>query len=132
MSSSTRQIISTEKAPQAIGPYSAAVRDGDYVFVAGTLGIDPENGELVPGGIESETGQALRNIEEILKAAGSSLGAVVKTTVFMANLAEFAKMNGVYAEFFKVDPPARSTFQVAALPRAAAIEIEAIASVGGD
>lgn len=122
-----KQVILTENAPQAIGPYSAGIRIGNFVFTAGQLGIDPPSGVLVGGGIEAETRQSLKNVQAILEAAGSGLDQVVKTTVFLRDMADFAAMNAVYAEFFPANPPSRSTVQVAALPRAAAVEIEAIA-----
>jgi 2-iminobutanoate/2-iminopropanoate deaminase len=130
MTSENRQVICSEKAAKAIGPYSAAIRSGNLVFVSGNLGIDPQTGQIVSGGIEAETRQALSNISIILKAADSSIKRVVKTTVFMQDLGDFAGMNAVYAEFFTDEPPARSIAQVAALPKGAAIEIEAIALVG--
>lgn len=127
MPDAVKEIIKTERAPKAIGPYSAGVITNCYIFTAGQLGIIPETGNVIEGGIENETRQSLKNIEQILKAAGSSLPLVVKTTVFMRDMTEFGQMNNVYAEFFKENPPARSTVQVAALPKGAAVEIEAIA-----
>ena len=126
-----RDVLIADDAPAAIGPYSLGVKTGEIVFVSGTLGVDPESGELVSGGIEAETSQVLTNMAKILNAGGSALQNVVKTTVFMQDLGEFAQMNAVYAEFFSNEPPARSTVQVAALPKGAAVEIEAIAVVGG-
>ena len=122
-----KQVISTENAPKAIGPYSAGIRSGQLVFTAGQLGIAPQTGELVSGGIESETRQALTNLKHVLEAAGLSLSEVVKTTVFLRDINDFAAMNGVYAEFFTQNPPARSAVQVAALPKGGAVEIEAVA-----
>lgn len=123
-----KEIIIAEKAPKPIGPYSAGIRVGHLVFTAGQLGIDrAAGGELVPGGVEAETRQALLNIQNILENAGSAMGNIVKTTVFLRDMADFTKMNAVYAEFFPEEPPARSTVQVAALPKTAAVEIEAIA-----
>jgi 2-iminobutanoate/2-iminopropanoate deaminase len=122
-----KQVITTEKAPKAIGPYTVANRFGDLVFTAGQLGLDPQTNELIPGGIEAETRQALTNLMNVLEAAGSSLENVLKTTVFMRDMAEFARMNAVYGEFFPKNPPARSTVQVAALPKGGAVEIEVIA-----
>jgi 2-iminobutanoate/2-iminopropanoate deaminase len=115
------------KVPAAIGPYSVGVEAGNFVFTAGQLGLDPTSGDLVAGGIEAQTRQALTNIRNILEAAGLSMDAVIKTTVFLRDMQEFNAMNSVYGEFFKVDPPARTTVQVAALPKNAAIEIEVIA-----
>lgn len=122
-----RKVIQTKKAPAAIGPYSVGVRGGHLIFTAGQLGLDPASGELVEGGIEAETRQALTNVKNILEAAGSGLPHVVKTTVFLRDINDFARMNGVYQEFFKEEPPARSALQVAALPKGAAVEIETIA-----
>lgn len=129
MSSPKRDIILADKAPAAIGPYSLGIRSGDLVFVSGTLGMDPETGEFAPGGVEAETRQALLNISNILESGGSSLERVLKTTVFMKDLGEFPAMNEVYGGFFPQDPPARSTIQVAGLPKGAAVEIEAIAVI---
>ena len=122
-----KKVITSEKAPRAIGPYSVAIRTGDLVFTSGQLGLDPATGSLVPGGIEAETRQALTNLHHVLADAGSGLEQVVKTIVFLKDMAEFTKMNAVYAEFFTEDPPARSTIQAAALPKGGAVEIEAIA-----
>lgn len=128
----TKRVIVAEDAPAAIGPYSAAIRTGDFVFTSGSLGVEVQTGEFAPGGVEAETRQALENLKRILIAGGSSLDQVVKTTVFLRDMGDFAKMNAVYAEFFPVNPPARSTIQVAALPKNAAVEIEAIAHLSGD
>jgi 2-iminobutanoate/2-iminopropanoate deaminase len=125
-----KQIIKTDKAPKAIGPYSVGVKMGDLVFTAGQIGLDPQTGEVVTGGIEAETRQALENIRQILSASGASLEDVVKTTVFLRDMGDFVKMNEVYAGYFASDPPARSTVQVAGLPKGVAVEIEAIAVVG--
>jgi len=122
-----RQAISTNNAPQALGPYSQGIRADDLIFCAGQLGLDPASGKLVDGGVEAQTRRALQNLAGVLFAGGSSLNNVVKTTVFLANMDDFQKMNAVYAEFFPTAPPARSTIQVARLPRDAAVEIEAIA-----
>lgn len=130
MHAAKRTILTAENAPRAIGPYSLGIRFGELLFISGNLGIDPATGELAPGGVEAQTRQALINLSNILESSGSSLEMVHKTTVFMGNLAEFPVMNAVYAEFFQKDPPARSTVGVAALPKAAAVEIEAIASIG--
>jgi 2-iminobutanoate/2-iminopropanoate deaminase len=124
-----KQVINTDKAPKILGPYAAANRIGNLVFTAGQLGLDPTTNEFVPGGVEAETHQALTNLQSVLSAAGSSLDQAVKTTVFLRDMADFAHMNAVYAEFFSGDFPARSTVQVAALPRGGAVEIEVIASV---
>ncbi len=129
MSVTRREIIIADKAPKAIGPYSLGVRTRGLVFTTGMLGIDPDTGDLRPGGIEAETRQALINLANVLQSGGSSLDMVVKTTVFMQDLGEFDRMNAIYGEFFKQDPPARSTVQVVALPKSAAVEIEAVAVV---
>lgn len=120
-------VVHTEAAPKAIGPYSQAIRLGQFVFTAGQIPLNPETGALVEGGIETQTRQVLNNLAHVLAAAGSSLSRVVKTTVFMQDLSEFTAMNTVYGEFFTANPPARSTVQVAALPRGAKVEIECIA-----
>ncbi len=129
MSSRERKVVVAEGAPKAIGPYSVAIRTENLIFASGSLGVDPGTGEFAVGGIEGQTRQALKNLGEVLKAGGSSLEQVVKTTVFMQDMSEFALMNAVYAEFFPNESPARSTVEVAALPKAAAVEIEAIALV---
>jgi 2-iminobutanoate/2-iminopropanoate deaminase len=122
-----KEIVKTNKAPKAIGPYSAGVKVGQFVYTAGQLGIDPETGAFVPGGIVPETRQALTNLKAVLDAAGSSLNQVVKTTVFLKDMDEFSAMNEVYAEFFTDQYPARSAVQVARLPKDGAVEIEAVA-----
>ena len=122
-----RTVVSTTNAPQAIGPYSQAVAAGSFVFVSGQLPIDPATGVLLEGDIGAMTRQIFANLAAVLTAAGSSLERVVKVTVFLADLNDFQAMNAAYAEFFPAAPPARSTVQVARLPRDARIEIEAIA-----
>ncbi len=122
-----KQIITTDKAPKAIGPYSAAVKVGPFIYTAGQIGIDPATGEVVAGGVEAETRQALTNLQHVLAAAGASLDHVVKTTVFLRDMGDFAKMNAVYAQFFTHHYPARSAVQAAALPKGVAVEIEAVA-----
>ncbi|MCE1195995.1 RidA family protein [bacterium] len=124
----SKRCINAAKAPAAIGPYSHAVAAGDLVFLSGQLGADPASGTLVPGGIEAETRQALANIASVLAELGLTVADVVKTTVFLRDMGEFARMNAVYAETFASEYPARSTFQVAALPKGGAVEIEVIAS----
>lgn len=126
---SQKEVIRTNNAPKAIGPYSVANRIGNLVFTAGQIGLDPTTNELVSGGIEAETRQALTNLKNVLDAAGSSLEQVVKTTVFLRDMGEFAQMNAIYAEFFPQNHPARSTVQVAALPKYAAVEIEVVAII---
>jgi 2-iminobutanoate/2-iminopropanoate deaminase len=124
-----RVVISTESAPAAIGPYSQAIAAGDLIFVSGQLPVDPESGQFIEGDIPEMTRQIFRNIATILAAAGSHLEKIVKTTVFLADLNDFQAMNAAYAEFFAENPPARSTVQVARLPRDARIEIEVVALV---
>jgi 2-iminobutanoate/2-iminopropanoate deaminase len=122
-----RKTVSSEQTPKAIGPYSPAVRSGDLLYTSGQLGIDPATGGLVPGGTPAETRQALTHCARLLEAAGGSMNDVVKTNVFLVDLADFARMNSAYAEFFPHEPPARTTVQVAALPKGAAVEIDCIA-----
>ena len=122
-----KQIVLAPDAPKAIGPYNVANRYGDLVFTAGQLGLNPATGELVSGGIEAEARQALSNLKIVLEAAGSDLRCVLKTTVFLRDIADFAKMNAIYAEFLGEESPARSAVQVAALPKGGAVEIEAVA-----
>ena len=124
-----RKVITSINAPKAIGPYSVAIRTGGFVFTSGQLGLDPVTGNLVTGGIEAETRQALTNIQNVLADSGSGLERVVKTTVFLKDMTDFLKMNAVYAGFFPSHPPARSTVQAAALPKGGLIEIEAVAVV---
>jgi len=124
------QKIYTEKAPKPIGPYSQAILvDGKFVYTAGQIAIDPATNQLVEGDIRVQTRQALSNVEAVLEAAGSSMNSVVKTTVFLKNFDDFPAMNEVYAEFFSGSAPARSTVEVARLPRDVKIEIEAVAVV---
>jgi 2-iminobutanoate/2-iminopropanoate deaminase len=127
-----KDIIATDRAPRAIGPYSQAVRAGELIFASGQIPIDPVTGEFVPGGIAEQTEQVLRNLTAVFEAAGVTMNQVVKTTVFLANMDDFAAMNEVYGRFFGAEPPARATVQAARLPRDARVEIEAIASVGGE
>ena len=122
-----RKVIATAGAPAAIGPYSQAIQAGGLVFVSGQIPLDPETGQVVQGGIAAQTERALESLRAILDASGSSLERVVKTTVFLVDLGTFAEVNEVYARFFPHEPPARSTVQVAALPRGVGIEIEAVA-----
>lgn len=125
------QIIRTDDAPAAIGPYSQAVVHGGLVFTAGQIPLDPATGEMVEGSIEDQAERVLRNLAAVLEAAGASLNSVVKTTVFVADMNDFAAVNGVYGRFFGEHRPARSTVQAARLPRDARVEIEAVAAVGG-
>lgn len=125
----SKRIVMTEEAPQAIGPYSQAVVGGGFVFAAGQLALDPHTGQLVPGDVRIQTKRVMENIKAILESAGSSLANVVKTTVFLRDLNDFGVMNEVYGSYFQEDPPARSTVQVAKLPRDGAVEIEVVALV---
>lgn len=122
-----REIIATTKAPAAIGPYSQAVQIGDLIYTAGQIPLVPETGKLVEGGIEEQTRQVMQNLANVLEAADSSLSQVVKSTIFVTNLADFAVINKVYGSFFAENPPARSTVQVTALPLGAQVEIEMVA-----
>jgi 2-iminobutanoate/2-iminopropanoate deaminase len=122
-----KQIIKTDRAPQAIGPYSQAIKALGFVYASGQIPIDPATGQFVPGGIAEQTEQVMKNVAAVLEAAGSGLDRIVKTTVFLADMGEFAAMNEVYAKFFTTDPPARATVQAAGLPRNARVEIEVIA-----
>lgn len=122
-----KQPVHSDHAPKAIGPYSPAIRYADLVFTSGQLGLIPETGAIIEGGVEAETRQALTNLQAILVEAGSGLDFVLKTTVFMRDMNDFARMNAVYAEFFTENPPARSAVQVAALPKNGAVEIECVA-----
>ena len=124
---SMKEIIATEDAPRAIGPYSQAVRAGNFVFASGQIPIDPATGEFVPGGIAEQTEQVLKNLTALFAAAGVGLDQIVKTTVFLADMNDFTAMNEVYGRFFSEAPPARATVQAARLPRDAKVEIEAIA-----
>jgi len=124
----TKETISTDKAPGAIGPYSQAIKVGDLVFCSGQIPIDPVTGEFVSQDVAEQTKQVLKNLSAVLEAAGSGLGKVVKTTVFLADMGDFAAMNGVYAEFFSENKPARATVQAARLPRDARVEIDCIAT----
>ena len=124
-----KQVIHTDKAPAAIGPYSQAIQIGQLLFTSGQVPIDPETGAIVEGGIQEQARQSLNNIKAILNAAGTNLGAVVKTTVFLQDMNDFAAMNEVYAQFFQEPYPARSAVQVGRLPKDALVEIEAIAQL---
>jgi 2-iminobutanoate/2-iminopropanoate deaminase len=123
-----KKIISSDQAPKAIGPYSQAVDLGDLVFLSGQIPLDPASGQVVGAGdIQAQTERVLQNVQGVLQTAGLTMANVVRTTVFMVDLAEFARMNEVYAKYFPSEPPARSTVQVVALPRGARVEIDAIA-----
>src|SRR5437899_7636298 len=122
----TRQAIQTNGAPAALGPYSQGIRSGDLVFCSGQVGLDPATGELADG-VEAQAERALRNLQAVLDAAGLGLDDVVKTTIFLTDVGDFAAVNAVYAKFMPEPPPARSTVGIAALPKGALVEIEAIA-----
>ena len=123
----TNQAVSTSSAPAAVGPYSQGIVSGDLVFCSGQLGLDPATGSMVEGGVEAQANRAIRNLTAVLDAAGVSINDVVKTTIFLADIDDFAAVNAVYATFMPDPPPARSTFAVGALPKGGLIEIEAIA-----
>jgi 2-iminobutanoate/2-iminopropanoate deaminase len=122
-----KKIISTSEAPAAVGPYSQAVRVGSTLYCAGQIPLDPKSGQIVSGGIEEQTRRVLENVGAVLRAEGLSFDAVVKTTIFLTDLADFQTVNEIYGSYFKQQPPARSTVQVTALPRGARVEIEVIA-----
>jgi len=122
-----RQVISTDRGPKAIGPYSQAVRANGLVFLSGQIPLDPNTQQLISGDIAAQTERALQNISGILEAAGSSIGQVIKTTVFLKDMNDFAAMNAVYGRYFTAHPPARSTVEVARLPKDVLVEIEVIA-----
>ena len=122
--------VHTDDAPGAIGPYSQAVVSGGFIFTAGQIALDPASGQVAPGGVAEQTDRALRNIAAILKAAGADLSRVVKTTVFLVDMADFTAMNEVYARHFGEHRPARSTVAVSGLPRGVRVEIEAVARLG--
>ena len=129
---SEKKAVSTKSAPAAIGPYSQAVRVGDFLYTSGQVGLDPTTGALIEGGIETQTTRVLDNLKAVLEAAGTDLAHVVKTTVFLKNMSDFAAMNAIYGKYFApegVVAPARSTVEVARLPKDALVEIEAIAKV---
>jgi 2-iminobutanoate/2-iminopropanoate deaminase len=122
-----REVVSTKDAPQAIGPYSQAIKANGFVFVSGQVAIDPATQQVISGDVGTQTSRVLENLAAILEAAGSSLGEVVRTTVFLKNMSEFAAMNEVYAKHFSSTPPARSTVEVARLPKDVLVEIDVIA-----
>ncbi len=126
-----REIVSTDAAPRAIGPYSQAIRAGGFLFLSGQVALDPRTGQLVGSDIKQQTRQVLENVRAILEAAGSSLRQVVKCTVFLADMNDFGPMNEEYGSFFQDQPPARTTVQVARLPRSALVEIDVVALAGG-
>ena len=123
----TKEIIHSDNAPAAVGPYSQAVKVGNLVYSAGQVALDPATMKLVEGGVAAQTEQVLKNLQAVLAAAGSSLGNVIKTTVFLADMGDYKTVNGIYAQYFTESPPARSAVQVAALPLGALVEIEVVA-----
>jgi 2-iminobutanoate/2-iminopropanoate deaminase len=126
----SKRAIQTEQAPQAIGPYSQAIRAGSLIFCSGQIALDPQSGALLDGDVRAQTKRVMDNLGAVLFAAGASWDDVVKTTIYLADLSDFEAVNGAYAEYFAAQPPARATVQVAALPKGAAVEIDAIAHVG--
>lgn len=122
-----REIIETDQAPAAIGPYSQAVKAGDMVFASGQIPLNPETGEMVDGDIREQTRQCMKNLQRVLEAAGSGLGKIVKTTVFIVRMEDFPLVNEAYGEFFPDAPPARACIEVSALPKGAQVEVEAVA-----
>ncbi|HET7265406.1 MAG TPA: RidA family protein [bacterium] len=123
----SKRIVRTEEAPEAIGPYSQGVVAGGFVYTAGQLALDPKTGQLVPGDVRIQTKRVMENIKAILESAGTSFANVVKTTVFLRDMNDFGAMNEIYGSYFQENPPVRSTFQVAKLPRDGAVEIEVVA-----
>jgi 2-iminobutanoate/2-iminopropanoate deaminase len=122
-----REVISTKDAPQAIGPYSQAIKANGFIFTSGQVAIDPANQQVITGDVAAQTDRVLRNLSEILEAAGSGLGKVVRATVFLKNMNDFSAMNAVYGKYFSTVPPARSTVEVARLPKDVLVEIDVIA-----
>jgi 2-iminobutanoate/2-iminopropanoate deaminase len=129
MSSSSPRAVATDRAPAAIGPYAQAIVANGFVFCSGQIGLDPATGELLPGGVAVETEQVLRNLAAVLEAAGSGLDRVVRTTIYLVDMADFASVNAAYAVAFGAAPPARATVGVAALPKGARVEIDAVGLV---
>ena len=129
MPTQIKTAVETKDAPQAIGPYSQAIVSGGFLYCSGQIPLDPKSGEMITGGIEEQAKRVLENLQNLVRAAGSDLSQVVKTTIFLTDLSHFAKVNELYGKYFQKPFPARSTIQVAALPKGAAIEIEAIAKV---
>lgn len=124
-----RHAVAAEGAPEALGPYSHAIRAGGFLFCSGQLGLDPATGELVDGGVGAQARQALQNLAAVCEAAGTTLADAVRVTVYLADMADFAAVNEIYAEFFPADPPARTAFAVAALPKEGAVELDAIVAL---
>ena len=122
-----KEQVSTNRAPKAIGPYSQAIKANGFVFASGQIGLDPETGQVVEGGIKEQTERVMKNIQAVLEAAGSSFAQVVRTTVYLAAMKDFSEMNEIYGSYFPAPPPARSTVEVSELPRAVRVEIDVIA-----
>ena len=122
--------VSTTNAPGAIGPYSQAIRAGDFLFLSGQIGLDPATGQIVDGGVAEQTHQVLKNLGEVLKAAGASFSQVAKTTVYLQDMADFSVMNEIYGGYFSTPAPARATIQAAGLPRGVRVEIDVVAYLG--
>jgi 2-iminobutanoate/2-iminopropanoate deaminase len=127
-----KRTISTDSAPRAIGPYAQAIQAGELLFISGQLPIDPATGEFTSDDVEGQTRQSLKNVKAIVESAGGSVESIVKTTVFLKNMSEFSLMNGEYSKVFQTEPPARAAVEVAALPKGALVEIEAIARIADD
>jgi 2-iminobutanoate/2-iminopropanoate deaminase len=127
-----KKIISTSEAPAAVGPYSQAIRIGNFVFCSGQIPLDPKTGAIVPGDVNAQTRRVMENIAAVLRAEGLNFGNIIKTTIFLVNLADFQAVNELYGSYFKSDPPARSTVQVAALPKNAQVEIEVLAATNAN
>ncbi|MBL8149742.1 MAG: RidA family protein [Blastocatellia bacterium] len=123
-----KAVVSTDKAPKAIGPYSQAIAVGEFIFLSGQVALDPATGELIQGTVAEQAEQALKNLKAVVEAAGSSLEKIVKTTIYLIDMSDFSTVNEVYATFFQQEPPARATVAVSGLPRGAKIEIEAVAT----
>jgi len=130
MSDMQRKVVLTQDAPQPIGPYSQAVRMGEWLFCSGQIAIDPKDGQIHASDVEGQTRQVLENLQAVLKAGGASCASVVKTTIFLKSMGDFPKVNAIYGNYFTENPPARSTVEVARLPKDVLVEIEAIARVG--
>lgn len=127
----SKTIVKTDAAPAAIGPYSQAVKAGGFLFLSGQIPLDPATGQMVDGDIVAQTEQVMKNLGAVLTAGGAAFGDVVRATIFLADLGDFAKVNEIYGRHFTADPPARATVQVAALPRGARVEIDLVAYLGG-
>lgn len=125
-----KEIISTKEAPAAIGPYSQAVKVGDIIFVSGQIPLDPATGEMVPGDVEAQAKRVMENLRAVLAAAGAGFEHVVRSTIYLTDLGDFAKVNAIYGSYFPKEPPARATVQVSALPRGSQVEIDVVAHLG--